>query len=209
MTLVDAPPANQQFPWDGATWLNPPERIREAGGGLTVRAAGGSDFWRGSAPESACDSGHALLRPFALGDCVEVSFRLDFAHRLDQAGLLVRCGPASWVKAGVEICEGVAHVGAVVTNDVSDWSMSPVPSWRASVVTVRASWTPDGILIRARSSQSGWRSVRLAPWTPSCTAPSCTAGPYCASPDRADLDVTFTSWRVAPASGEVALRRVR
>jgi hypothetical protein len=205
MTVVDTAPAIQQSPWHGAMWLNCPEHVREAGGSLVVRAAEGSDFWRGPAPDSACDSGHALLRPFSPGECAEVSFRLDFTHRLDQAGLLVRTGPACWIKAGVEICEGVAHVGAVVTNGVSDWSMSPVPSWRASIVTVRASWTAEGVLIRARSSQSGWRTVRLAPWAGSCS----WAGPFCASPDRGDLEVTFTSWRTDVAAHEPALRRVR
>ena len=58
---------------------------------------------------------------------IEVSFILDYDQQFDQAGVLVRASETAWVKAGVEISDGVAQVGAVVTHAASDWSVAPVP----------------------------------------------------------------------------------
>jgi hypothetical protein len=116
---------------------------------------------------------------------------LDFNHRLDQAGVLIRRSESTWVKAGVEICDGAAHVGAVVTRGAFDWSMMPVPAWRNSLVTVRAMWTAGALVLCARSSQSAWRTLRVCPWD----VGAAEAGPFCAAPDRDDLAVRFTAWR--------------
>jgi regulation of enolase protein 1 (concanavalin A-like superfamily) len=115
---------------------------------------------------------------------------LDFNHRLDQAGVLIRRSESTWVKAGVEICDGAAHVGAVVTRGAFDWSMMPVPAWRNSLVTVRAMWTAGALVLCARSSQSAWRTLRVCPWD----ADTAEAGPFCAAPDRGDLAVRFIGW---------------
>ena len=57
---------------------------------------------------------------------------LDYDQQFDQAGVLVRASETAWVKAGVEISDGVAQVGAVVTHTTSDWSVAPVSSWSGS-----------------------------------------------------------------------------
>ena len=196
MTMLETlPRPASDVDWGDGRWLNAPFASEVDGPDLVVRARHGSDFWRASAIGAGCHDGHALLQPFAPGDSIDVSFRLDFHHRLDQAGILVRDSPNHWVKAGVEICDGVAHVGAVVTRGASDWSMTSVPSWRDSLVTIRAIWTRESLVLCARSSQSGWRTLRVAPWD----ADAVEAGPFCAAPDRGDLSVRFTSWQFGSA----------
>ena len=96
---------------------------------------------------------------------VEVSFLVDFAEQFDQAGVLVRAGRRHWVKAGVEVSDGAAQVGAVATREVSDWSVAPVPRWSGSVVTVRASRDGDALTVRARAG-GPWQLVRVAPIDP-------------------------------------------
>jgi uncharacterized protein len=177
--------------WDDGRWLNAPVATRRDDEDLVVTAAEGSDFWRTTAYGFVHDNGHALMRPLSVGEAIEVSFVLDYDQQFDQAGVLVRASETTWAKAGVEVSDGVAQVGAVVTHGVSDWSVAPVPGWTGSEVTVRVSRGNDALTIRARRAGDGWQLVRVAPWP--VDAPT-TAGPYCCAPTRSGLEVRFTRW---------------
>ncbi|SBT50574.1 DUF1349 domain-containing protein [Micromonospora narathiwatensis] len=182
--------------WSAGTWLNPPARTEESGDGLLVEPRGGSDFWRRTSYGFVHDDGSALLAPFPVDSAVEVSFRLDYGAQFDQAGVLVRVDDRRWTKAGVEVSDGQPQVGAVVTDEVSDWSVAPVPEWSGREVTVRVSRVGDALTVRARVDGEPWRLVRLAPLDPTAEA---SAGPYCCSPSRGGLVVRFTGWRRGPA----------
>ena len=166
------------------------------GADLLVTARKGSDLWRTTSYGFVHDDGHALLRPFPAGSAVEVSFRLDYDSQFDQAGILVRCDPERWTKAGVEISEGLPQVGAVVTHGLSDWSVAPVPEWIGGEVTLRVSRAGDALTVRARCGDASWRLVRVAPWPPETET---FAGPYCCAPTRDGLQVRLTGWRIGPA----------
>lgn len=183
-------------PWDEAQWLHPPPSAELDGDDLVVLTAGGSDFWRRTSYGFVRDDGHALLIEFSAGTAVEVTFEADLAALYDQAGVLVRVDERTWVKAGVEMSDGVTHLGAVVTRETSDWSLAPVPDWAGKPVTVRVSRSGDALTVRARSSHGPWRMVRLAPLAPDAVA---TAGPFCCSPQRAGLSVRFTAFTLGPA----------
>lgn len=178
-----------------ATWLNPPPRVRVHDDHLLVTAAEGSDLWRTTSYGFVRDSAHALLTELPEGSALEVSFVVDLPEQFDQAGLLVRSGPEQWVKAGVEHSDGAPQVGAVVTREVSDWSVAPVPGWAGRVVTVRGSRAGDALTVRARVDDEPWQLVRVAPLPPGRVL----AGPYCCAPSRAGLDVRFTDVRLTPA----------
>jgi regulation of enolase protein 1 (concanavalin A-like superfamily) len=177
--------------WGTGEWLNPPRAVEADGDDLLVTAAAGSDFWQGTYYGFHRDSGHALLAPFSSGQAVEVAFLVDYATLYDQAGLLVRVDELSWVKAGVEISDGVPQLAAVVTHGLSDWSMAQMPDWAGKVVTVRASWANDALILRARAD-GDWRMLRLASFP---AAEAASAGPYCCAPEREGLTVRFTDWR--------------
>ena len=106
--------------------------------------------------------------------------------------MLVRADATTWIKAGVEISDGVAQVGAVVTHGVSDWSVAPVPGWTDSSVTIRVSRAGDAVTVRAKGGDESWRLVRVAPWPVDAET---SAGPFCCAPTRAGLQVRFTGWR--------------
>ena len=116
-----------------------------------------------------------------------MSFLLDYDTLYDQAGLLVRVDERTWVKAGVEISDGVPQLAAVVTDGVSDWSTSEVADWAGQVVTIRASWSRDALVLRARTD-GGWRMFRLLPFPAASAtagrtaAPPSVRGSPCASP---------------------------
>jgi regulation of enolase protein 1 (concanavalin A-like superfamily) len=180
------------IPWSRGTWQTPPRSLREVGGQLVVEAVEGSDYWEKTLYGFQHGSGHALLAPWDDGDAVEVSFSmLGFSQLYDQAGLMLWHSATDWIKAGVEINDGVPHVGAVVTHGFSDWSLAPVPEWADSVVTVRASRASDAVIIRATASGTPWRTLRVARFP---YAQGKQAGPFVCAPKRAGLHVTFTRW---------------
>jgi regulation of enolase protein 1 (concanavalin A-like superfamily) len=182
--------------WGEGQWLNPPVDATPTDQELLVTAAEGGDFWRTTSYGFVHDNGHALLRPLLVGEAVEVSFILDYDQQFDQAGVFVRASDEAWAKAGVEISDGAAQVGAVVTFGASDWSVAPVANWVGSEVTVRVSRGDDALTIRATGAGEPWRLVRLAPWLLEGPA---SAGPYCCAPTRPGLQVRFTRWVTGPA----------
>lgn len=186
--------------WDTGNWLNSPVDVRTDGGDLLVTTAQGSDFWRTTSYGFVRDSGHALLTPFPAGTAVEVGFVPAFDELYDQAGVMVRVDPRTWLKAGIELTDGAPHLGAVATNGQSDWSLSPVPDWAGREVTIRVSRSGDALTVRARVAREPWRTVRLAPLAPSAVA---MAGPFCCSPQREGLQVRFT--RFAMGTADTAL----
>lgn len=186
--------------WDEPTWLNPPLAAEVDGDSLVITTRQRSDFWRHTAYGIVHDSGHALLTDIAHGRAVEVTFVNRFDTQFDQAGLLVRVDDETWIKAGVELSDGLPQLGAVVTHGQSDWSAAPVPEWAGRRVTVRASRIADALVIRARCDDEAWRLVRLAPLSANAWA---QAGPYCCSPEREGLQVRFTRFTTGPADRAV------
>lgn len=178
---------------DAATWTHEPEAVELDGDVLRVTAARGSDAWRTTSYGFVHDSEHALVQPLDGSFSVEASFVLDYTEQFDQAGVFLRVDERNWIKAGVEFSDGTPQLGAVVTRDVSDWSVAPVPEWVGRVVTVRASRDGDAVTIRAWAEDEQPRLVRVAYLDPDAAV---SAGLLCAAPTRAGLTVTFTGYRV-------------
>ena len=125
-----------------------------------------------------------------------MTFDLDYDQQFDQAGLMLRADAETWVKAGVEVSDGVSQVGAVVTLGRSDWSVAPVPEWAGRRVTVRASRALDAVTVRARVDDEPFRLLRVAPFPVDAVV---RAGPYCCAPTRSGLVVRFRRWATGPA----------
>ena len=180
--------------WHEGTWSHPPvDTVTTAEGDLAVTAQEGSDAWLRTAYDFINDSEHALLAPLAHGSAVEVEFTADFEAQFDQAGVFLRAGGERWVKAGLELVDGVVGAGAVVTDRYSDWSVGAVPEWLGRRVCVRVSWAGDALTVRAGVVGEPLRLLRVAPFPGSLTV---SAGPYVAAPSRAGLTVRFHAWRV-------------
>lgn len=187
--------------WESGTWTTPPVSARQEGDQLLVEAAQGSDFWEKTLYGFQRGSGHALLAPLAEQSALEVSFALHgFDQLYDQAGLMLRASATHWLKAGVEMNDGLAHVGAVVTRDHSDWSLAPVPDWVEKVVTIRASRCKDAVIVRATATGQPWRTIRVAHFDPDLAV---HAGPFVCAPERAGLQVRFTRWLQTDADPEL------
>ena len=189
--------------WHDGAWTRDPAAVRTDGELLTVTAVEGSDYWRTTLYGFTHDDGHALLAEWPADAAVEVSFDASSLTELyDQAGIMLYVSRDRWIKAGVELNDGVPHLGAVVTNGVSDWSLAPVPDWAGEIVTIRASRAGDAgdaVVLRARAGASGWRTLRVAPFA----GAGASAGPMVCAPTRAGLEVTFTSWRLTEPDADL------
>jgi regulation of enolase protein 1 (concanavalin A-like superfamily) len=186
--------------WGSGIWLHKPPEHRVVDGELVVTTAHESDFWRSTGYDFIHYSGHGLLIDFPPNTAMELEFSARWTHEFDQAGLLLHADEAHWTKAGVEFADGVLGLGAVVTDEKSDWSVGQVPEWMGQRIRVRVSRSRDTITVRARTGIDPWRLVRLAPINPDLTW---RAGPLAASPTRAGLEVTFHSWVRVPADDAI------
>lgn len=187
---------NARIDWDDGSWTHAPagaarEGDARDGDALRVTAIEGSDAWRTTAYGFVRDAEHALLAPLAVGEAMEVVFAADFTAPFDQAGLFVRADDEHWMKAGVELADGVLGVGAVVTDVMSDWSIGAVPEWSGRALRVRVSRGTDALTVRAGVDGDPLRLVRVAPFRGDLAA---AAGPFVCAPTRAGLEVVFTEW---------------
>ncbi|KJL22734.1 hypothetical protein RL72_02125 [Microbacterium azadirachtae] len=184
--------------WSDGRWTHAPAALAEDGRDLVVTAVEGSDAWRVTAYGFVHDNEHALLAPFAVGTAVEVEFTAAFSAQFDQAGVFVRASAERWVKAGVEFADGRPQVGAVVTDVMSDWSLSPVPEWIDRRVLVRVSRGDDALTVRAGLAGAPLQLVRVLPFPAELAA---EAGPFVCAPTRPGLAVRLHAWRVVEADG--------
>ncbi|MGF9695880.1 DUF1349 domain-containing protein [Paenibacillus sp. MABNR03] len=176
-----------------ARWTTEPVATRTEGERFIVQAQEGSDFWEKTFYGFCHQNGHALLAPWDESKAVEVTFDLSsFTELYDQAGLMLWHSKEQWIKAGVEVNDGVVHIGAVVTDQFSDWSLSPIPEWGGRLVTIRASYHNEAVVIRARTDEHPWRTIRVARFAYPTNK---QAGPFLCSPKRAGFEVAFTQWR--------------
>ncbi|MFK4730942.1 DUF1349 domain-containing protein [Agromyces mediolanus] len=188
-----------RIPWTDGRWTREPVAAEERDGALLVRAVEGSDYWRETLYGFVHDDGHALLGSWPADAAIEVSFdSASLTELYDQAGIMLVAGPERWVKAGLELSDGVPQLGAVVTDGRSDWSMAPVPEWAGRTVTIRASRIGDAVVLRARADEGPWRTFRVTPFPAAAEA-----GPMICAPSRAGLEVAFTAWRRAAADTEL------
>ena len=179
--------------WDEGQWTTPPADVKADGPDLVVTALEGSDAWRTTSYGFVHDNEHALLAPLPPDSAVEVSFAATLDEQFDQAGVFLRTSASHWVKAGIEYADGRPNLGAVVTDELSDWSSAPVPAWTGRRVTIRASRSGDALTLRARVEDEPFDFFRLVPLDP---AVELAAGPYLCAPPRAGLTVRFYSWRL-------------
>lgn len=187
--------------WQNGVWSNEPVSSRTADGQFVVEAEEGSDYWEKTMYGFQHDNGHALLAPWDQAEAVEISFALDgFTELYDQAGIMLWHSGEQWIKAGIELNDGVPHIGAVVTDGYSDWSLSPVPEWTGEVITLRASRIMDAVILRARTENHPWRTIRVARF-PYETGSE--AGPFLCAPTRAGFQVTFIRWAASAPDTDV------
>jgi regulation of enolase protein 1 (concanavalin A-like superfamily) len=177
------------------TWHRSPPVFQIDDGTLTVITGEETDFWRVTEYNFIHDNGHFFSKPVDHAFTAQLHVRANFHVLYDQAGIMVRIDERHWIKIGAEFSDGQLMMSTVLTNEKSDWAVTPVPAASADFwirVTVRSG------SVRAQYSVNGvdWPLLRLAPFP---LADSYLVGPMCCSPQRAGLEVHFSEFSIQPA----------
>lgn len=186
-------------------WLNGPPKFELAsrgklsGAGLRISPDGEKDFWQKTfySPPLIKSDGPALLRrvPDGLEEwSAEVNFSLEKAtSQFDQAGLMVYADEQHWLKAGVEVVDGLPRMSCVITNVFSDWSVQPWCS--ATDVSIRMSYTRKSFALEYKAGEK-WHFYRIAPSMVE-TQPVTGVGMVCCAPKEAGMTAVFHSFSVS------------
>lgn len=193
-----APAARPVFGPGGGHWLNEPASWSEADGSLTLATDHGTDFWRETHYGFTRDTGHFL--GFVTPDAFTAQLRIQARYETlyDQAGIMVRVDQHNWVKAGVELSDGRAMLGSVLTQGQSDWASGPYEH-DASDFWMRVTVARGVLRIQASADGRTWPLVRLAPFP---LAASYRVGPMACTPERSGLHVRFSDLRVTAPLGK-------
>lgn len=183
--------------FDACEWLNEPADWSLDDEGLTVATDARTDFWRDTHYGFTRDSGHVFGLHRSGAFTASLRIRARYEQLYDQAGLMVRVDEANWIKAGIELSDGMAFLGSVLTVGRSDWATGLFTGDPADFhlrVTVG-----DGV-VRLQASADGkrWPLVRLAPFP---KADRYFVGPMCCTPERAGLNVRFSDFEVTSPLG--------
>jgi len=178
------------------SWLNEPPKWTSAGTGLTIATADRTDFWQETFYGFRRDNGHACLRPVDGDFTVEATVLGRYEELYDQAGVMLRVDERTWIKTGIEFTDRMMHFSVVVTREISDWSVIPLPD-ATPADPLRVRLTRHGDAVRVQYSLAGrpWHMARLAPFP----AVPARVGIMACSPERAGFEAEFSDVTVGPA----------
>jgi len=177
-------------------WRNEPTEWSEAGDRLTVAVEGDTDCWRHTLHEFVADDAHFYSREVSGDFTATVELTGEYSAQYDQAGLMVREDEQTWLKCGVELLEGVQQVGAVITRDVSDWSMQPLPG-DPDAVWIRAERIGSAVEVSYSLDGEAFTLVRQGYLS---DAPSLRVGPMAAAPQGDGFEARFEAFAVERAA---------
>lgn len=207
--------------WRGAEPMLALEAVRVPGCGcaaLRCQPPPRRDGWCRTfyMPELIVNDAAALVT--AVPADVEATATVDVAlvarHTFDQGGIFIHVDDGCFVKAGLEVVDGVPRLSVVVTNHGwSDWSTQPWPHGPRARVRVHKLHRPLGACILVEADTAGaanfarcpsaegaaaaqWSFVRIAPLHAPAGAPW-YMGAYAASPIAAGLEAKLQHLTVA------------
>jgi regulation of enolase protein 1 (concanavalin A-like superfamily) len=179
---------------NAATWLNPPPAWDRTAEAQTLETGDRTDFWRDTLYGFRRDSGHALMVPVAGDFTALICFDGAYEVLYDQAGLMLRLDESHWIKAGIELSDGVANLSVVVTRGASDWStlpLGPTPGPQR----LRLTRTGGAVIIQERNAANRWQLLRLAPFPEGPVH----VGPMACTPERAGFEARLSEFTLGPA----------
>ena len=176
-------------------WLNEPASWKGDDRSLELSTGEETDFWRHTFYGFVRDNGHAFLRPVSGDFTASAIVTGEYEHLYDQAGLMLRIDEKNWVKTGIEFTDGMMHFSVVVTHEISDWSVIPLPEARPEdEVSIRLTRHDDAIRVQYSIAGAPWQMARLAP----LSAADAKMGVMACSPKRSGFHARFRDIAVSP-----------
>ena len=177
-------------------WLHAPANVTSTPTTLQVQVQGGTDFWRVTHYGFIRDNGHFFYQEQPGDFMAKVKVIGHYQDLYDQAGLMIRLDEKNWIKTGIEYVKGVQNVSAVVTREVSDWSVVPRQD-SPTAVWLTLLRKGDYVEIQYSFDNKDFKMLRLA-YFPPTPGKKVQIGLMCAAPDGKGFPVEFTDFSVTP-----------
>jgi uncharacterized protein len=174
-------------------WLNEPPHWNITNDVLHVTTGQNTDFWRVTHYDFIRDDGHVFYQNISGDFVASLRFSGKYQHLYDQAGLMLRSDEKNWIKTGIEFDDGKQKLSAVVTREVSDWSVIPLEH-SPSEVFLKLSRKGTAVTIQYSFDGTTYEMLRLAFFPEGQT----TIGMMCCSPQREGFEATFREFDVKP-----------
>ena len=156
-----------------------------------MKTLGSSDYWRKTHYGFIRDNGHFLqLKEHILGNFEStVSFSGKYKDLYDQAGLMIRKDETTWMKCGIEYVHGVQQASTVITNDFSDWSVTPIKE-SSEWFHLKVIWKAPAVEVFYSFDGKEWTLMRLG-YLLGAETSGVHFGLMTCSPDGQGFEVTF------------------
>ncbi len=172
-------------------WQNEPKNWAENQTTLTVTSLPKTDFWRITHDGGIRHNGHFFSQNVSGDFRLTARFYGAYQDQYDQSGLMIAHDEAHWIKCGIEYVDGVRRASAVVTNQQSDWGISPDAA--PSEVTFRLVRTKELIEIYFGTTSSDLSLFRQLSFP---FGESLQAGLMTASPIGNGFQTQFHEWTI-------------
>ncbi len=182
------------FAQTGMKWYNKPSKSTPGTNTLTMTVDPGTDYWRITHYGFIRDNGPFYYTEQAGNFEASVKITGAYKELFHQAGLMVRIDNKNWIKTGIEYVDGVQNVSAVVTREVSDWSVAPRHDSPKSV-WLKLLRKGDFVQISYSFDGKKFDMLRLAYFPPKVKA---MIGMVAAAPGKQSFDVKFEGFKVVP-----------
>ena len=179
-------------------WLNAPASWHLNDGTLHVVTDKATDFWRETYYGFSRDTGHFFAAKTAGDFTAQLRVRAHYRTLYDQAGLMVRVSSNEWIKAGIELSDGIPMISSVLTINQSDWATAPYGA-NAGDFWLRATVVAGVLRLQVSSDGKYWPLMRLCPFP---AASIYSVGPMCCTPERAGLSVDFSDFMISAPTGK-------
>lgn len=176
------------------TWFNQPKQWKGDAKQLTFTVEPNTDYWRITHYGFIRDSGPFYYEQIEGDFEASVKVTGHYQELFHQAGLMVRIDNKNWIKTGIEYVDGVQNVSAVVTREVSDWSVVPRNDSPESI-WLKLLRKGDFVQIQYSFDNKEFKMLRLAYFPPKVKA---QIGMVAAAPGKKSFDVIFEDFVVKP-----------
>lgn len=178
-------------------WYNKPATCHVDGDTITMTAEKETDFWRVTLHDFIKDDGHFYYKTVTGDFVATVKVIGDYAELYDQAGVMVRESDTVWMKCGIEYMEGVQYASAVITRDVSDWSIVTLADNPASI-WLQVKRIGSAIEVYYAHDDANYIMIRQGYLSDDA---SLQVGVMCAAPKGDGFDATFEHLKIEAPSG--------
>lgn len=175
-------------------WYNEPPAWHPLVDGLQLTTGAKTDFWRKTHYGFIRDNGHFYYQTVTGDFTATVKITGQYQVLYDQAGLMVRENETTWLKCGIEFVEEVQHVSAVVTRDLSDWSVVPLVQ-PPPALWFRVQRRAEAIEVQYSLDDQQYQMLRLAYLT---EAETVDVGLMAASPQGDGCIIVFEEFKLTP-----------